>query len=81
MKCLTGLPRLWNIKPDCPLNEDVQVQVRDKNAIIFNISADSSVTVTVVPDRQKEFEHIKNINDLIAYFEEGEDEEKESESN
>lgn len=46
-----------------------QVTIRDNNAIMYSIKADFSINVIVVPDREKEFEHIKKIDDLIKYWE------------
>ena len=45
-----------------------KITVRDSDSIMFNIKPDLSVSVLVIPDRAKEFAHIKTVDDLIIYF-------------
>lgn len=46
-----------------------QIIIRDDNSIIYSVKKDLTVSVFVIPERMKEFEHIKNIDDLIKHFE------------
>lgn len=39
-----------------------------KGNIMFNVKWDLTVNVVVVPDRKREFENIKNIDDAIEYI-------------
>ncbi len=45
-----------------------RITLRDSDSIMYTIKPDFSVTVLVVPDRAKEFEHIKTFDDLVIYF-------------
>jgi hypothetical protein len=42
--------------------------IRDNESIMFAVKPDMSINVVVIPERKSEFDHIKNINDLIIYF-------------
>ncbi|GEM_PF-1909295 len=44
------------------------ITIRDKDSIMYTIKNDFTVVVIVVPDRKKEFEHIKNFDDLAKYI-------------
>jgi len=44
------------------------VTIRDKDSIMYTIKNDFTVVVVVVPDRKKEFEHIKNFEDLTKHI-------------
>jgi len=44
------------------------ITIKDKDSIIYAIKSDFTVVVIVVPDRKKEFEHIKNFDDLAKYI-------------
>lgn len=44
------------------------ITIRDKDSIIYEIKSDFTVVVVVVPDRKKEFEYIKNFDDLAKYI-------------
>ncbi len=35
---------------------------------MYTVKSDMSITVLVVPDRVKEFEHIKTIDDLVKHL-------------
>jgi len=48
------------------------VSVRDSDGIIYNIKQRGKINILVVPERIKEFEHIKNIDDLIQHLKEQE---------
>lgn len=45
-----------------------RIIIRDKNSIMYAIKNDFTVVVIVVPDRKKEFEYIKNLDDLAKYM-------------
>jgi len=45
-----------------------RITIRDKDSIMYTIKNDFTVMVIVVPDRKKEFEHIKNFDDLTKYI-------------
>ncbi|MHB1316376.1 MAG: restriction endonuclease subunit S [Minisyncoccota bacterium] len=45
-----------------------RVTLRDSDSVMYTVKPDLSVTVLVVPDRAKEFEHIKTFDDLISYL-------------
>ncbi len=45
-----------------------RIIIRDKDSIMYAIKNDFTVVVIVVPDRKKEFEHIKNFDDLVKYI-------------
>ena len=45
-----------------------RITLRDKDSIMYSIKNDFTVLVIVVPDRKKEFEHIKNFDDLGKYI-------------
>ena len=45
-----------------------RITIRDKDSIMYTIKNDFTVVVIVVPDREKEFEHIKNFDDLAKYI-------------
>jgi len=44
------------------------ITMRDKDSIMYTIKNDFTVVVIVVPDREREFEHIKNFDDLAKYI-------------
>ena len=44
------------------------ITIRDKDSIMYTIKNDFTVVVIVVPDREKEFKHIKNFDDLAKYI-------------
>jgi len=44
------------------------ITIRDKDSIMYTIKNDFTVVVIVVPDREKEFEHIKNFDDLTKHI-------------
>lgn len=44
------------------------ITIRDKDSIMYTIKNDFTVVVMVVPDREKEFEHIKSFDDLAKYI-------------
>jgi len=44
------------------------ITIRDKDSIMYTIKNDFTVVVIVVPDRKKEFEHIKNFDDLTKHL-------------
>ncbi len=46
----------------------VNITIRDKDSIMYAIKSDFTVIVVVSPDRKKEFEHIKNFDDLAEYI-------------
>ena len=46
----------------------VRITLRDSDSIMYTVKPDSSVVVLAVPDRMKEFEHIKNVDDLIRHL-------------
>ena len=45
------------------------VVVRDTDSILYSIRADFTINIVVTPDRIKEYEHIKTLDDLIKYLE------------
>jgi type I restriction enzyme S subunit len=45
-----------------------RVTLRDSDSIMYTVKPDLSVTVLAVPDRMKEFAHIKNLDDLVVHF-------------
>lgn len=55
---------------------EISIVIRDGNGIMFTISKDWKVDVLVVPDRKKEFKHIRNIYGLGRYLVEETDEDK-----
>ena len=46
----------------------VHITFRDSEFIMYTVKSDSSVSVLVVPDRIKEFAHIKTIDDLVVHL-------------
>ena len=44
------------------------ITIRDEDSIMYTIKNDFTVVIIVVPDREKEFEHIKNFDDLTKYI-------------
>lgn len=44
------------------------IAVRGEEPILFHIKPDQTINVMVVPDRVKEFEHVKTLNDLIKHL-------------
>ncbi|MFA5086041.1 MAG: restriction endonuclease subunit S [Candidatus Paceibacterota bacterium] len=46
----------------------ISITIRDSESIMYAIKSDLTINVLVVPDRIKEFEHIKTIDDLVAHF-------------
>lgn len=47
---------------------DARVTIKDNNSIMYTIKKDFTVVVMVIPDRSKEFEHIKTFEDLIKHI-------------
>lgn len=47
----------------------VRIVIQDNSSIMYAIKDDFSVSVIVTPDRIKEFEHIRTIDDMIKYLE------------
>lgn len=47
---------------------DARVTIKDKNSIMYTVKKDFTVVVIVVPDRSKEFEHIKTFDDLTKHI-------------
>ena len=45
-----------------------RITIMDKDSIMYAIKDDFTVGVIVVPDRKKEFEHIKNFDDLTKHL-------------
>jgi type I restriction enzyme S subunit len=46
----------------------VRITLRDADSIMYTVKPDLSVTVLAVPDRMKEFTHIKTLNDLVVHL-------------
>ena len=44
------------------------IAIRNQESILFVIRPDQTVNTVVVPERVKEFQHIKTLNDLISYL-------------
>lgn len=47
---------------------NAQIVIRDQESIMYTIEEDESVKVVVVPDRVREFEHIKTLDDLVEHL-------------
>jgi len=45
-----------------------RITVRDKDSIMYTIGVDLTVNVRIPPGKEKEFEHIKNFDDLGKYI-------------
>ena len=45
------------------------VTIRDNGPVMYAVKSDLTVIVIVIPDRQKEFEHIKEFDDLAKHIE------------
>ncbi|HOX29921.1 MAG TPA: hypothetical protein P5080_02100 [Candidatus Paceibacterota bacterium] len=45
------------------------ITIRDNDSIMYAVKSDLTVVVIVVPDRQKEFEHIRKFDDLAKHIE------------
>lgn len=48
--------------------EGAGVVIRDSEGIMFGVSPEGKVNAVVIPEQQKEFEHIKTLDDLFAYL-------------
>jgi len=44
-----------------------QLTLRDSDSIIYSVKEDFKINVIVIPERIKEFEHIKTLDDLIEH--------------
>ena len=47
-----------------------QIVVSDADSIIYTIKDEQNIVVIVIPDRAKEFEHVKTLDDLIKHLKE-----------
>lgn len=47
---------------------NARITLRDSDSVMYTVKPDLSLTVLVVPNRVKEFEHIKNFDDLANYL-------------
>jgi hypothetical protein len=45
-----------------------RIVIIGKNNIMFAVKWDLTINVVVIPERQKEFEHIKEIDDVIDHI-------------
>ena len=45
-----------------------RITLRDSDSIMYTVKPDLTVTILVVPDKMKEFQHIKTLDDLIIYL-------------
>lgn len=45
-----------------------RITLRDSDSVMYTVKPDLSVTVLVIPERMKEFEHIKTFNDLVSHL-------------
>jgi len=69
--CVSGL--FWDIvkagiKKLYKKFKRVQITIRDRESIMYSVKEDFSVGVIVIPDRKKEFEHIKTLDDVIIHI-------------
>jgi len=50
------------------------ITIRDTDGVMYTIKLDLKINIVVVPDRIKEFNHIKTLDDLIKHLESKKDE-------